>query len=69
MHTQDEIKTILEVYFKEIADVYGIETAFLYGSWARGYPKKSSIGNCRKKLNPAPKKNFINLPAGLKYKH
>jgi len=50
MHTQDEIKTILEVYFKEIADVYGIETAFLYGSWARGYPKKSSIGNCRKKL-------------------
>ena len=42
MHTHDEIKNILEVYFKDIADVYGIETDFLYGSWARGYPKKSS---------------------------
>lgn len=42
MLTREEIKNILEVYFKEIADVYGIETAFLYGSWARGYPKKSS---------------------------
>ena len=42
MHTQEEIKNILETYFKEIADVCGIEMAFLYGSRARGYPKESS---------------------------
>ena len=42
MHTQEEIKNILETYFKEIADVCGSEMAFLYGSWARGYPKESS---------------------------
>lgn len=39
---QEEIKNILERHFKEISDVYGIEMAFLYGSWARGYPKESS---------------------------
>lgn len=32
----------LENYFKEVADTYKIEMAFLYGSWARGYPKESS---------------------------
>lgn len=42
MHTQEEIKNILECHFKGIADAYGIERAFLYGSWARGYPKESS---------------------------
>ena len=42
MHTQEEIKNILERHFKEISDVYGIEMAFLYGSWARGFPKKFS---------------------------
>lgn len=42
MHTREEIKNILECHFKEISDAYGIEMAFLYGSWARGYPKESS---------------------------
>mgnify|MGYP001592746354 FL=1 len=42
MHTQKEIKNILESRFKEIANAYKIEVAFLYGSWARGYPKESS---------------------------
>lgn len=42
MHTQKEIKNILESHFKEIANAYKIEAAFLYGSWARGYPKESS---------------------------
>jgi predicted nucleotidyltransferase len=32
----------LEGYFKEVADTYKIEMAFLYGSWVRGYPKESS---------------------------
>lgn len=42
MHTQEEIKNILERHFKEISDVYGIEMAFLYGSWERGFMKKFS---------------------------
>ncbi len=42
MHTQKEIKNMLECRFKEIADAYRIEAAFLYGSWARGFPKESS---------------------------
>lgn len=42
MHTQKEIKNILERHFKEIADACKIETAFLYGSWARGCPKETS---------------------------
>ena len=42
MYTQKEITDILECRFKEIADVYRIEAAFLYGSWARGFPKETS---------------------------
>lgn len=42
MYTQKEITDILECRFKEIADVYRIEAAFLYGSWARGLPKETS---------------------------
>ena len=40
MHSREEIKNILERHFKEISDVYGIEMAFFYGSWARGFPEK-----------------------------
>ncbi len=42
MHTQKEIKNILERHFKESADACKIEAAFLYGSWARGCPKETS---------------------------
>lgn len=42
LYSQRELQNILENYFKEIADTYGIEMAFLYGSWARGYPKEIS---------------------------
>ena len=42
MYTKEEIKNVLERHFQEISDVYGIEMAFLYGSWARGFPKKFS---------------------------
>ncbi|NUQ57598.1 MAG: nucleotidyltransferase domain-containing protein [Candidatus Paceibacter sp.] len=42
LYSQRELQNILENYFKEIADTYGVEMAFLYGSWARGYPKESS---------------------------
>ena len=42
MYSQRDLQNILENYFKEVADTYKIEMAFLYGSWVRGYPKESS---------------------------
>lgn len=42
LYSQRELQNILENYFKETADTYRIEMAFLYGSWARGYPKETS---------------------------
>lgn len=42
MYSQRELQNILENCFKEVADTYKIEMAFLYGSWAIGYPKESS---------------------------
>lgn len=42
MHTKLEILTLLKTFFEESASVYKIEMAFLYGSWARGFPKSSS---------------------------
>lgn len=42
MYSQRELQNILENYFKEVADTYKIEMTFLYGSWAKGYPKESS---------------------------
>jgi len=42
MHTKLEILTLLKTFFEESASAYKIEMAFLYGSWARGFPKSSS---------------------------
>ncbi len=42
MHTKLEILTLLKTFFEESASVYKIEMAFLYGSWARGFPKSFS---------------------------
>ncbi|MBM4064321.1 MAG: nucleotidyltransferase domain-containing protein [Planctomycetes bacterium] len=42
MLTQPEIIHILKTYFNEASPVYKIEMVFLYGSWARGFPKKTS---------------------------
>ena len=42
MHTKREILTLLKSFFEESASAYKIEMAFLYGSWARGFPKSSS---------------------------
>ena len=42
MHTKPEILALLKAFFEESASVYNIEIAFLYGSWARGFPKSSS---------------------------
>jgi len=44
LYSQRELQNIRENYFKEIADTYKIEIAFLYGSWARGYQIMNSIG-------------------------
>ncbi len=42
MHTKPEILALLKAFFEESAPVYKIEMAFLYGSWARGFPKSFS---------------------------
>ena len=42
MHTKLEILTLLKAFFAESASAYKIEMAFLYGSWARGFPKSTS---------------------------
>ena len=42
MRTKPEILTLLKTFFEETASVYKIEMAFLYGSWARWFPKSFS---------------------------
>ena len=42
MRTKPEILTLLKTFFEESASAYKIEMAFLYGSWARGFPKSFS---------------------------
>ena len=42
MRTKLEILTLLKTFFEESASAYKIEMAFLYGSWARGFPKSFS---------------------------
>lgn len=39
---KEKIIVILKSYFQDKAGFYNIEMAFLYGSWASGYPKKES---------------------------
>lgn len=39
---REKIILKLKDYFKQKASVYYIEIAFLYGSWARGYPHHNS---------------------------
>ena len=40
--TKEEITTHLKKFFKEKASCYKVEDAFLYGSWARGFPREDS---------------------------
>ncbi len=35
-----EIRTILQAYFRENAERFAVETAFLFGSWASNVPRK-----------------------------
>lgn len=42
MKTREEIEKLLKNFFEKKAKSYGIEMAFLYGSWARGFPKEDS---------------------------
>jgi len=39
---KDEIISALKAYFQDKADAYDIDMAFLYGSWASGFPKRES---------------------------
>ncbi len=42
MDKREEIIKHLKDFFKENAFRYGLETVFLYGSWARGFPRHNS---------------------------
>jgi predicted nucleotidyltransferase len=42
MTGQQEIIKTLSDYFSTRSEVYGVEMAFLYGSWAGGYPRDDS---------------------------
>lgn len=42
MNKREEIINGLKNFFSEKARHYGLEMAFLFGSWARGYPKENS---------------------------
>lgn len=39
---KEELILTLKTFFKEKAAFFGVEMAFLYGSWARGYPREDS---------------------------
>lgn len=40
--TKEDLLEELKKYFQEKAKSYKIELAFLYGSWARGFPRQDS---------------------------
>lgn len=40
--TREEIIELLSGYFEQKARLYGIDLAFLYGSWAHGQPRSDS---------------------------
>jgi len=42
MNTKEEIVNCLKHFFNKKAQQYGLEMVFLYGSWARGFPKEDS---------------------------
>jgi predicted nucleotidyltransferase len=42
MNTKEEIVNCLKNFFNKKALQYGLEMVFLYGSWARGFPKENS---------------------------
>jgi predicted nucleotidyltransferase len=39
---KEELILTLKAFFKERAHFFGVEMAFLYGSWARGYHREDS---------------------------
>lgn len=42
MNNREDLILKLQSFFKEKADIFGIDMAFLYGSWASGYPRGDS---------------------------
>ena len=42
MNTKEKIVNYLRNFFNKKAQQYGLEMVFLYGSWARGFPKEDS---------------------------
>ena len=42
MNTKEEIVNCLKKFFNKKGQQYGLDMVFLYGSWARGFPKEDS---------------------------
>lgn len=42
MNIKEEIVNCLKHFFNKRAQQYGLEMVFLYGSWARGFPREDS---------------------------
>jgi len=42
MNSREQLIHSLKTFFKENATRFGFEMAFLYGSWARGFPRPDS---------------------------
>jgi len=42
VNIREKIIETLKRFFREEAENYGLEMAFLYGSWARGFPREDS---------------------------
>lgn len=42
MNNREDLILKLQSFFKEKAEMLGVDMAFLYGSWASGYPRKDS---------------------------
>lgn len=54
MFTKEEIISKLSAFFEEKAAHYDVDMAFLYGSWARGYPKDDSDIDVAVIFSPEP---------------
>ena len=52
--SRQELIRILKAFFEEKAAVFNIDMAFLYGSWAGGYPRKDSDVDIALFFLPAP---------------
>ena len=51
---RDELISACKIFFEEKAEIYHIDCAFLYGSWARGHPLEESDVDLALFFSPEP---------------